>query len=122
MSKMDLPISNRFFPNTTNVKLSASRFAESATYRKPDPTMTSLPFCRSLQNQNAVDLHVGPTKPLDAFRFRSSGHGPTDEVVFEREGLLVLQAGRTGVSQYPPPGRQDRVDRPVSRTQGAKES
>src|ERR1700732_3557289 len=58
-----------------------------------------LAFCRSLQNQNAVDLHVGPTKSLDAFRSRRGRHGPIDEVVRERKGLLVLEASRTGMSR-----------------------
>ena len=57
-----------------------------------------LALCRSLQNQNAVDLHVGPTKSLDALRSRRSRHGPADEVVCEREGFIIFQAPRAGVS------------------------
>ena len=58
-----------------------------------------LAFCRSLQNQNVINLHVGPTESLDAFRSWSGGHGPTDEVVSERERLVIFQAPRTGMGR-----------------------
>src|ERR1700722_15586867 len=51
ISKIDFPGSCRFFPNTTNEKLSSSRLSETGIFGKPDPTMTSFPFAQAFKTR-----------------------------------------------------------------------